>query len=92
VEYCAFPIYQVPSKARRAFLKDLSQKAGMDFMDLSDDFMAVGLTYLPYSLGFGEHFTDHGMDFMNTVLLRELLRTGKIPYLSKAPAVFPASK
>jgi hypothetical protein len=82
---CYFPASPITSKSRRFFWRDLCDKKRIPFLDLCDDFTALGYTYYPYSQGEGGHFTNDGMFFFSTLLTHELLRNSTIPFGDRPP-------
>ena len=64
----------------RAFWRDMCRENGVTFLDLCDDFEAVGMSYHPYSMnGDVDHFTREGLNLFNEILLHELTSHKIIP-------------
>ncbi|HEY5037686.1 MAG TPA: hypothetical protein VIJ93_01285, partial [bacterium] len=77
---CYFPVNPFTSKKKRLFWRDLSQAGQIPYLDLCDDFAALGYSYYPYSGGESAHFTVNGMVLFSTILTHELLRHHMIPF------------
>jgi hypothetical protein len=82
LEFCYFPIIP-PSRSpkdRGVFWRDFCREAGIPFMDLDDDFTALGTTYYPYAGPDMGHFTPNGMSLFSTIMVHELISKHKIPF------------
>ena len=81
VETWFYPAGNFSSKGTRKFYSDLCGAAGIPFVDLSDDFTAVNLTYWPYKYDpvTGGHFTAEGMDLFSRIIVHELTARHEIP-------------
>lgn len=80
--FCYFPTNPYYSRYRRNFWKDLCAQQKIPFLDLCDDFTAIGFSYYPYLSGVSGHFTVDGMFFFSTLLTHELLHQHMIPFES----------
>jgi hypothetical protein len=79
VIFCYFPTTLSPLKEWRSFWREVCEKSGIPFLDLSDDFTAVGYSFYPYQAWESGHFTVNGMYLFSTLMTHELLRNGMIP-------------
>ncbi len=71
---------------KRSFWKDLCDREKIPFFDLSDDFVALGFTYFPYSGSAGSgHLTTEGMSFVGMLVAHELIAHKYIPFDSTNP-------
>jgi hypothetical protein len=77
---CYFPVNPFTPPKKRLFWKDLCQTGQFLYLDLCDDFIALGYSYYPYQGGESGHFTTDGMFLFSTILMDELLRHHMIPF------------
>lgn len=78
--------YYFTDELQRAFWRDMCQGYGITFLDLCDDFAALGMSYHPYSTnGDVDHFTHSGLNLFNEILLHELTSHKIIPTVSNEP-------
>jgi len=85
LEFCYFPISTPAPKDRRKFWRDLCHQDEIPFMDLVDDFNALGTTYYPFAGPSMGHFTANGMTLFSTIMVHELLFNSKIPFKGMEP-------
>jgi hypothetical protein len=85
--FCFFPTADVytdfsfPAKNCRAFWKDLCHEKGISFLDLTDDFTTLRLTFFPFSEENGrDHFDGNGHKLFNFILAHELIKQKIIPF------------
>lgn len=85
--FCFFPNADVfsnftpPSKTQRNFWKQLCQEKGIPFLDLSDDFIALRLSFFPFSEEEGmDHFDGNGHKLFDEILAHELIQQKIIPF------------
>lgn len=77
--------YYFTNELQRAFWRDMCQEYGVTFLDLCDDFAALGMSYHPYSGNVDvDHFTHSGLNLFNEILLYELTSHKIIP--TKSPS------
>ncbi|HTA75828.1 MAG TPA: hypothetical protein VK791_01580 [bacterium] len=78
---CYFPLGSTffTWEPERLFWKDLCQQEGIAFLDLSDDYAAIGMTYHPYNVLADGHWTGNGMELFTRLLARELAKNKLIP-------------
>ncbi len=79
--FCFYPAGNIffTNELERSFWRELCREEGVTFLDLCDDFAAIGMTYHPYSLTSDGHFTENGMDLFSKILLHELNHNKFIP-------------
>lgn len=82
---CYFPLGSRWRYADEApFWKDLTEKVGAEYLDLSAPFVTLRESWYPMSQAGGtDHFTPDGHAFMAFLLTHELLRNGLVP--ARAP-------
>jgi len=76
---CYFPITLNSSKDRQSFWGGVCEKNGIPFLDLCDDFTAVGYSFYPYQPWESGHFTVNGMRLFSTIMVHELMRRNLVP-------------
>jgi len=71
-----------PTKEDRSFWKDLCDKNGLLFLDMTDIMLVTRLTYTPYSDVFsvGGHFSTDGHSLLARMLAHELIKQQFIPF------------
>jgi hypothetical protein len=76
---CFLPIAERdPEEVERGFWKDLCDHEGVEWMDLTDPYLAVQETYFPVTDGF--HLSANGHELMAYLLAERLKQEGRLRF------------